>query len=70
MSKKRNFHVVLQMHRRGQDCEFYHIESRGKNNITNLRKLQSTIAFKLEIICLTNPEIYSRLKLSPSGLMA
>ena len=30
---------------RVQNCEFSHIESRGKNNVTNLRKLQSTSFF-------------------------
>ena len=36
------FHAVLQMLHREQNCKFYHIESRGKNNVTNLIKLQLT----------------------------
>ena len=39
------FQAVLQMFCRGQNCEFCHIESRGKNNATNLIKLQSTSFF-------------------------
>ena len=30
---------------RGQNCEFCHIESRGKNNVPSLIKLQSTSIF-------------------------
>ena len=39
------FHAVLQMLRRGQHCEFCHIESCGKNNEKSLIKLQLTSFF-------------------------
>ena len=39
------FHAVLQMFRGGQNCEFCHIESRGKNDATALVKLQWTSFF-------------------------
>ena len=39
------FHAMLQMLRREQNCEFCHIESGGKNNVTSLIKLQSTSFF-------------------------
>ena len=36
---------------RGQDCEFCHIESSGKNNVTGLIKLQLTSFFlRMELI--------------------
>ena len=41
------FHAVLQMLRRGQNHEFCHMESRGKNNVTSLFKLQSILYFLL-----------------------
>ena len=37
------FHAVLQMFRRGQNCEFCHIESHGKNTVKSLINLQSTL---------------------------
>ena len=39
------FQAVLQMLRRGQNGEFCHKKSRGKNNVTSLIKLQSTSFF-------------------------
>ena len=39
------FHAILQMLRRGQNCEFWHIKCRGKNKVTNLIKLLLTSIF-------------------------
>ena len=39
------FYAVLQMLCCGQNCKFCHIESCGKNTVTNLIKLQSTSFF-------------------------
>ena len=42
---KPTYHAAFQMLRRRQNCKFCHIESRGKNDVTNLIKLQSTSFF-------------------------
>ena len=39
------YHAVFQMLRQRQDWKFCHIESRGKNNVTSLIKLQPTSGF-------------------------
>ena len=38
-------HAVLQMIRRGQKCEFCHIESHGKKTVKSLINMQSTSFF-------------------------
>ena len=42
MPKISIFYAILQILRREQHCEFCHIESRCKNNVKSLIKLQST----------------------------
>ena len=39
------FHAVFQMIHHGQNCEFCHIESRGKNTVKSLINLHSTSFF-------------------------
>ena len=48
--KTHTFHAILQMRHRGQNCEFCHIESCGKNNVTSLLNLQMTFFFHIESI--------------------